>query len=63
MSVLHYTNHVHSTLVTLIIIKFPIVSEVPKLSPSDSGCILDVHNIDERSFSINYLFDLTKWRF
>ena len=25
-----HSNHVHSTLVTLIIIKFPIISELPK---------------------------------
>ena len=30
MSILHYPNHVHSTLVTLIIIKFPMICEVPK---------------------------------
>ena len=31
--------------------------------PSENGCVLDVHNIDERNFSINYLFDMTKRRF
>ena len=56
-------NHVHSTLVTLIIIKFPMIGEVPKQFPSENGCILDVHNIDERNSSINYLFNMTKRRF
>jgi hypothetical protein len=43
-------NLVHSTLVTLILIKFL----------SENGYILDVHNIDEKNFSINYLFNMTK---
>ena len=31
-------------------------SEVSK----ENGCILDVYNIDERNFSVNYLFNMTK---
>ena len=27
--------------------------------PSEIRCILDVHNIDEMDFSINYLFNVT----
>ena len=38
-------------------------SEVPKQFPNENGCILDEHNIDEKNFSISYLFNLTKWRF
>jgi hypothetical protein len=35
------------------------ISEVP----SSSQVKIDVHNIDERNFSINYLFNMTTWRF
>ena len=56
-------NHVHFTLVTLSIIKFPMISEVPKQFPSDNECILDVHDIGERNFNMNYLFTMTKRRF
>ena len=58
-----FSNYVHSTLVTLNIIKFPMICEVPKQFPSENGCILDVHNIDEWNFSINNLFNMTKWIF
>ena len=54
------SNHVHSTLVTLSLIKFPTISEVPKYFPSENGCVLDVHNIGERNFSITYLINMTK---
>ena len=46
----------------IILVKFPMISEVPKQFPSEKGCILDVHNINERKFSINYLFNMTKRR-
>ena len=52
-----------STLITLILIKFPMISEVPKQFSSENGCNLDVHNTYERGYSINYLFNMTKWRF
>jgi hypothetical protein len=58
-----YPNQVHSTVVTLIIIKFPMISEVLKYFPSENGCILDVHNMDEKNSNINSLFDMTKWSF
>ena len=57
------SNHVQFTLATLIIMKFPTIIEVPKWFPSENRCILDVHHIDERNYSINYLFNMTKRRF
>ena len=54
-------NHVHSTLLTLILLKFPMMSEVPKQFPSENGHILDAHNIHE--FFFQHLFNMTKRRF
>ena len=34
-------------------------SEIPKYFPGEIGCILNVHNKDERNSSINYLFNKT----
>ena len=35
------------------------ISEVPKYFPNENECILDVHNIHEIVFSINYVFNMT----
>ena len=35
------------------------MDEVSKQFPSENGCILDVHNLDEGNFSINYVFNMT----
>jgi hypothetical protein len=52
-----------ATLITLTLIKFPMIYEAPKQFPGENGCILDIHNIDERNFSIDYLLHMTKRRF
>ena len=35
------------------------IEEVSTKFPSENGGMLDVHNIDERNFRINYLFNMT----